>query len=205
MNDRPDLPTPLGLDPGDLDGHTIDELSDYLDRGRTPRDDSIEDSPGCRLALQSMERLRRVAPVLLDADAAHAAPVDEGWLQRVLAGIALDARAGRRIPLSHPSPDADLGITEGAVRGLVRAAEAEVDGVLVGRCRIDGDVTTPGAPIEVRVDASVAYGIPILPTAALLRDAIAARLARHTELNVAAVDVVVHDVHELPASAGGAE
>ena len=38
----------------DLDGHTIEELSDYLDAGRTPVDASIEGSPGCRIALDAL-------------------------------------------------------------------------------------------------------------------------------------------------------
>ena len=35
----------------DLDGHTFDELAEYLDRDRTPRDPDIESSAACRLAL----------------------------------------------------------------------------------------------------------------------------------------------------------
>ena len=55
--DPPDGPARPDADPADLDGHTIDELGEYLDRGRIPFDPSIEASPGCQLALQSMERL----------------------------------------------------------------------------------------------------------------------------------------------------
>lgn len=51
-----------------LDGHSIEELSDYLDSGRTPRNRSIEASPGCQSALQAMERLRDLAGQLALAD-----------------------------------------------------------------------------------------------------------------------------------------
>ena len=33
--------TVLALEPEDLDGHTVEELDDYLDRGCTPPDPSI--------------------------------------------------------------------------------------------------------------------------------------------------------------------
>jgi len=43
-----------------LAGHTIEDLSDYLDRGRTPADPTIDDSPECQIALRSLQRLRTV-------------------------------------------------------------------------------------------------------------------------------------------------
>lgn len=197
-------PRRLGLEPEDLDGHTLDELTDYLEAGRTPADPSIERSPGCRIALDALARLRTLTPALVVADLAAEPEPEESWVQRVLSGIALDARAGRRIPLSAgESGEADLGITEGAVRGLVRAAEAAVPGVLIGRCRIDGDVTRPGAPVRVRVDASVPYGQPIPAMAERLRAHIAERLRAHTELEVVGIDIAVHDIRRIPGSEGG--
>ncbi|HLS91954.1 MAG TPA: Asp23/Gls24 family envelope stress response protein [Microbacterium sp.] len=190
-HDSPDLPC-LGFEPEELDGHTIEELSDYLDAGRSPRDASIEQSAGCRLALDALERLRGLTPDLMEADAAAEEQADEGWVQRILAGITLDARAGRRIPFR--ADDADLAITEGAVRGIVRAAEGAVPGALIGRCRVDGDVTEPGAPVRVHVDASVPYGRPIPDMAEQLRAEIGERLRRHTDLTVAGIDVTVHDI-----------
>lgn len=198
-HDTPDLPT-LGVEPESLDGHTIEELADYLDAGRRPRDASIEASPGCRLALDALDRLRGLTPELIDADTAAEPAADEGWVQKILAGIALEARAGRRIPLVAPDAHADLGITEGAVRGIVRAAENVVPGALIGRCRLDGDVTAAGGSVRVRVDASVPYGGPIPDMAERLRVEIAERLRRHTALNVTAVDVTVHDILQFPSS-----
>jgi hypothetical protein len=191
---------PLGVEPEDLDGHTIDELSDYLDAGRRPLDPSIEGSAGCRLVLDALVRLRGLTPQLLKAETEAEGPAEEGWVQKILAGIALDARAGRRIPISAPAERADLGITEGAVRGLIRSAEASVPGVLVGRCRLEGDVTHRGAPIRIQIDVSVPYGPPILDVSARLRAEIAERLIAHTELNVTAIDITVHDIHRLPAA-----
>jgi len=197
-HDTPDLRR-LGVEPDDLDGHTIEELGEYLDSGRMPPDPSIDDSPGCLLALDALERLRGLTPGLIAADDAAEPEADEGWVQKILTGIALDARPGRRIPIAAGSPHADLGITEGAVRGLVRAAENAVPGVLVGRCRLDGDVTVAGAPIRIRVDASVPYGQPIPGLADRLRAQIAVRLRAHTELNVVGIDITVHDIQLLPS------
>lgn len=194
----------LGFEPEDLDGHTMDELSDYLDAGRQPADPSIDASPGCRIALDALERLRRLGPALLDQDTAGEPQPDDNWVRSILDGIARDARAGRRIPFPVAEPDDDLGITEGAVRGLIRAAGDGVPGVLIGRCRLDGEVATPGAPVRIEVEARVPYGLPISRLAERLRDEIGERLRTHTELNLTGIDIVVHDVRDLPSGGGSA-
>lgn len=194
-----DTPRPRGirLERQDLNGHSVEELSDYLDAGRTPADDSIDTSPGCQIALDALVRLRALTPDLFATDTAAEPAPEENWVQRILAGIALDARAGRRIPLVTSAPHTDLGITEGAVRGQIRAAEQAVPGVLIGRCRFEGDVTVPGESVRIRVDVSVPYGEPIPELADRLRAEIAARLALHTTLNVAGIDITVRDIQDL--------
>ncbi|CAD5989488.1 hypothetical protein [Agreia sp. COWG] len=179
----------------DLDGHTIDELSDYLDGGRTPLDPSIENSPGCRIALASLERLRQISLSLVEADAAAEPPRNDDWIGGILESIGREARAGREIPLQHPSPLAQLSITEGAVRGLIRSAGDRSGGLLIGRCRLDGDVTVPGEPITITIDASVFWGERIKQTVDRARGAIYSELLKHTELTIAAIDITVHDLH----------
>ena len=184
-----------GFEPADLDGHSIDELSDYLDAGRRPYDASIEESPGCQIALDAMLRLRATSFSLLESEASTEPAPRDGWVAGILNRIGFESQAGRTIPVQHPSERAALSLTEGAVRGLIRAAGDSVTGVLVGRCTLQGDVTRPGEPIVVLVDASIFWGEPIPATAARLREAIYAELLRHTELNVVSIDVTVHDVH----------
>lgn len=179
----------------DLDGHTIDELSDYLDRGRTPLDPSIEGSAGCRIALSSLERLRQISKSLVEVDAAAEAPRNDDWLGGILESIGREARAGRDIPLLPPSPRASLSVTEGAVRGLIRAAGDRSGGLIIGRCRLDGDVTVPGTPITVSIDASVFWGERIVETVDRAREAIYSALLKHTELTIASIDITVHDVY----------
>ncbi|MEV8214181.1 Asp23/Gls24 family envelope stress response protein [Leifsonia sp. NPDC077715] len=183
--------------PGDdmIDGHTLDELSDYLARGRTPADPAIEGSAECRAALEALDRLSRTTRTMLEADAANR-PADDGWVARILDGIRLDVQAGRRIPVAHPDPTADLALTEGAVRALIRGVGDGIDGVIVGRTRIDGDVETLGAPVDVHVEISVRYGEPFAELARRMREAVVAELARHAELTVATVDVTVTDVRD---------
>lgn len=193
---------PLGFEPEDLDGHTMDELADYLDADRRPADPSIDSSPGCRIALDALERLRRLGPALLDRDTAAEPQADESWVASIIGGIARDARAGRRIPFPVSEPEDDLGITEGAVRGLVRSAGDAIPGVLIGRCRLDGDVTVPGSPIRIEAEVSVPYGRPLAPLAERLRAEIGDRLRGHTELNITEVDIIVHDVRDLPTGGG---
>ena len=193
---------PLLPDDDMIDGHTLDELGDYLARGRTPADPAIEGSAECRAALEALERLSRTTRTMLEADAASR-PADDGWVARILDGIRLDVQAGRRIPVSHPDPGADLALTEGAVRALIRGVGDGIDGVIVGRTRIDCDVETIGAPVEVHVEISVRYGEPFAELARRMREAVVAELARHAELAVAAVDVTVTDVRDRDREEGG--
>lgn len=206
MSDEHDAPElrRLGLEPADLDGHTIDELTDYLDADRTPANPSIDGSAGCQLALDALIRLRALTGQLIAADAAEEQEVDDSWVDRILSGIVLDARSGRRVPIASEVGGADLGITEGAVRGLVRAAEGSVPGVLVGRCRLDGDAEQPGAPIRIDIDASVPYGEPIPNLVERLRAEVADRLRRHTELNVVGIDITVRDIQDVASWEEGA-
>lgn len=187
----------LGLEPTDLDGHTLDELTDYLDAGRQPADRSIEESPGCQLALDALERLHGLGAELIAAETAAEPAVDENWVDRILSGIAMDARAGRRIPFPSPDPYVELGITEGAVRGLIRSAENAVPGLLIGRCRLDGDVTTQDAPIRIEIDASALHGQPIPVVAEQLRVEVDRSLRAHTELNIVAIDIAIRDIREV--------
>ena len=113
--------TDLDNERDDLDGHTIDELSDYLDRGRTPLDPSIEGSAGCRIALGSLERLRQISQSLVEVDAAAEAPRNDDWLGGILESIGREARAGRDIPLLPPSPRARRSPRPGRSRARSRS------------------------------------------------------------------------------------
>lgn len=188
----------LALGPEDLDGHTVEELSEYLEAGRLPADPSIDESAGCQIALDALERLRGLTPKLFAADTAAEPEADEQWVQGILADITLDARAGRRIPVALPAARADAGITEGAVRGLIRSAERAVPGVLIGKCKLEGDVTEPGAPVRVSAEMSVTFGESIPELVARVRAEIQAHLASHTTLNVAGVDITVHGIQYVP-------
>lgn len=194
---EPQVPDPQGVDvePADLDGHTIEELSDYLERGQKPADATIDDSPGCQIALAAISRLRAVSRTFLESDARDEPDQGESWVSRILTNIGLDARAGRAIPVSHSAPTAHLTLTEGAVRGMIRAAGDTVDGVLIGRCHLDGDVTTPGEAVTIRVDASVFWGERMTQAAARVREAIYSALLKHTELSIAGIDVYIHDIY----------
>jgi uncharacterized alkaline shock family protein YloU len=182
------------LNPANLDGHTIEELSAYLDAERSPTNFSIESSPGCQIALTALGRLRELTQHALEAQAAAEQAPPEGWVQSIMHRIALEARAGRDIPISHPSTTARLAISEGAVRGLIRAAGDSIPAVIVGRCVLDGDVTVAGEPIIITVDISVAWGANLPEAADRARRAIHRQLLKHTELSISAIHITVQDV-----------
>jgi uncharacterized alkaline shock family protein YloU len=188
----------LSWEPQDLDGFTIDDLMDYLDTGMTPPNPVIDVSPSCQIALVALQRVRTMTQTLLDEDALDAPPIDDSWVAGILENITLESRAGRDIPFHAPNVRAELVITEGAVRGIVRAAGDTVQGILVGRCVLDGDVTIPNTPITVQIDATIIFGASIPETTERIREAIRTQLLTNTELNVAAVDITVTDVHVAP-------
>jgi len=177
------------------DGIGIDELSDYLDRGRTPYDPAIEESPEHRRTLRALERVRALSGALIDDDAARLPAPEESWFGSILTQVRRESRAGRDIPLASVQPDVALTITEGAVRGLVREAGDSVAGVLVGRCRLVGDIAEPGAEVVVELTISVFWGVPIAEAAQQVRERVHSRLLTQTELRVSRIDVRVEDVY----------
>lgn len=186
-----DLPVP----DDDLDGHTMEELADYLDRGRTPVDPSIEGSAACRLAMAGMQRLRELSVGALERRADSERDRESGWVDRLLDAIRAEVRPGRDVPVAHPDPRLRLALTEAAVRGLVRRAGDTMGGVVMGRCVLEGDLEQPGATVRIDVTAGLAYGEPAEPTADRLRRTVTETVQRHTGLVVEAVDVRFNDVY----------
>lgn len=176
-------------------GTTIDELSDYLDRGRVPADPHIETCPDCLNALEALERVGRLSRDLIDADAAELPPPPESWFERIFTSIQEELRAGRSLPISHPDPRVQITVTEGAVRALLRDSGDAIDGVFISRTEIVGDAETLGAPVEINLTASVRFGTSIQQLTDELRDVAYAALATHTDLNVTAVNISVEDIH----------
>jgi uncharacterized alkaline shock family protein YloU len=193
MNDSPEQPNASPVDDENLDGFTIAELSDYLDRGRTPRDASIEASPAAQNALAALSRLRTVAPRIIDADATTFAARDENWITRILDQIGVQARAGRDIPIPHDVPGARLAITEGAVRALVREAGDETDGLIVERTHLDGELERAHAQVDVQVVVSIFADAEKAPVIAEFQERVRRALETHTDLSLRRVTVRVHD------------
>ncbi len=176
-------------------GTTIDQLSDYLDRDRTPRDPHIESCPDCLNALEALERVGRLSRDLIDADAAELPAPPESWFERIFTSIQEELRAGRSLPISHPDPRVQITVTEGAVRALLRDSGDAIDGVFISRTEIVGDAETLGAPVEINLTASVRFGTSIQQLTDELREVAYAALAKHTDLNVTAVNISVEDIH----------
>jgi uncharacterized alkaline shock family protein YloU len=178
-------------------GYSLEDLSDYLDRGRTPPIAAIDANPECDAMLATLERVGSLSRELVVHDAESTPTIDEGWLAGLVATIGRELRAGRDIPLATSDPETTLSITEGAVRELVRAAGDSVDGVLVASSGIDGDLTDAAASVTVHITISVVLAAPVLELAQHVRERVHSELLRHTQLNVTSIDVTVVDVHEL--------
>lgn len=171
-------------------GYTLDDLADYAERGRTPAIDAIEGSAECQAVLDSLDRLHLLSAELI---AEEAAAVDESWIDGILNTISREVRAGRDIPFPSDDPGTTLAVTEGALRELVRTAGDGVDGVLIGRSRIEQ--TEPGhARIEVTATMTATRSLRAI--ADDLRGRIATSVERHAPFTVDEVDVTIVDVHE---------
>jgi len=175
--------------------HGIDALSDYLDRDMLPADPTIDESPECQRVLRSLRRVRSLAAPLLEADEAAVTSLDQGWIRGIMENIGREAKAGRDIPFAAADERAALVITEGTVRGIVRGAGDRTPGVLVGRCVLEGDVTTAGEPVTLRVTVSIGWGRPMAEAVAQFRDEVGTSLRQHTDLVVAGLDIVIDDLH----------
>lgn len=176
---------------------SLERIAEYLDSGRRPYDPLIEDDPANQAQLAALMRLRRLGGQLVSDEAGQLPPPDPSWFATVMDRVRREARSGRDIPLAAVDPRVELHMTEGAVRGLIREAGDGVHGAIVISCSIDGDVTVPGTPVRVEVTISALRGEFVPAMADEVRDAVALRLSRQTELIVEAVDIVVGDVHLL--------
>ncbi len=176
-------------------GRSIDELSRYIENGRIPRDPHIESCPECLNAIEALERVGQLSRDLISDDAETLPRPPESWFEGILSAIHSELRAGRSFPIHHPDPRVTITVTEGAVRSLVRSSADALDGIYIGRTDIVGDAETPGAPVQIELTASVAWGRPIPALTVALRDLVYRVLAEHTELNVTAVNVSVEELH----------
>ncbi|WP_426005210.1 Asp23/Gls24 family envelope stress response protein [Paenarthrobacter sp. NyZ202] len=181
-------------------GHSLAELSDYLDTGEFSDPAHLESCPECQAGLASLRRLSRFAGDLVHADTAEAGSGTDEWMQSILSNLRLELRPGRTIPLRSDNPADVLSETEGAITALIRSLVDEIPGTAAGRCSLLGDVTEPGAGISVHVDVAVMYGRHLEERASEVRARLAEALGTHTELNVTGIDVTITDVLEPAAS-----
>jgi hypothetical protein len=189
MSDPADV---LSLEPEDLDGHTIDELTDYLEAGCEPADPTIDDSPSCRLALAALARLRDLASTYLD-DASSDTTTGPDWIGGVLAAIPVDARPGRSFPVRFDDPRIEATVTEGALRGLVRAVGDGIQGLLVGGVRIG-----VGDPAPLSVDVALVHGAALPVAVDALRRRLRAALVDQAPFTIGPIDVAVVGLIVLP-------
>ena len=170
---------------------TLEELSDYLDSGRDPVRPEIDRDPEALAALGRLESLRTASRDLLDADVSGA---DDSWITGVLTSIRTTAHAGRDIPVPDDDPASTLVVTEGALRGLVRALGDDVPGLVVRRTRFTGDVTVPVGAVDVEVTVAVTADGPVHDRTEALHVAVAAVLEAHAPFAVRTVVVRVADL-----------
>ena len=172
-------------------GYSLDELSAYLDRARTPRIAAIESNAEANAVLASMERMGALSRELLADEAKE--PIPEAWYDGIMREIVREFRSGRDIALRPPSHGTELVVTEGALHELIRSVGDSVPGVLVGRVRLEQP--DEFGPLQVSLSISVRFGRRIADVVAEVRRAVTSAVQKHGELRVGEVDVKVDDVH----------
>ena len=172
-------------------GYSLADLSEYLDRGRSPRIAAIESNAQCQAVLASLERMAAMSRELVAEEAR--APLPDAWYDGVMREVLRELRAGRDIALREPADGIELVVTEGALRELVRAVGDAVPGVLVGRVRLAQP--EPGGALQIGLTLSVRFGRPIAEAVRDVRAAVTAAVQRQGGLRVSEVDVTVDDVH----------
>lgn len=189
---EPPVSEVLALEPEDLDGHTIEELSDYLDAGRQPYNASIEHSPACRHTLTALQRLDEITATFLADEIAAEPPTEDDWITSLLSSIQLDAHAGRDFPIAE-SDGVQVIMTEGALKALIRATGDGVPGFLIGRIRFTGDLDTDD--LTISIDVNVVHGYAIPAAVDQLRITVIAEIEANTRFTDPVVDITVRDVY----------
>ncbi|MCX8453507.1 Asp23/Gls24 family envelope stress response protein [Paenarthrobacter ureafaciens] len=182
-------------------GHSLAELSAYLDTGYIADSAHVDACPECQAGLASLRRLSELGNELLASDVADAGSGNDDWMQNILNNLQLELRPGRSIPLRAEDPHDALWETEGSVSALIRSVVDSMPGTAAGKCRLTGDITTPGAGIDVDVEIAVVFGRSLEEHAVTLRNKLAEILAAQTELTIQAINITVTDVLEPPAPA----
>lgn len=180
----------------------VSSLSSWVDRDSTqpltPTHQKlayhIDSCPECTRKIASFSKLRSLATRTLDQETQQQEQ-DSSWVDSLLNNLAFEAKSGRSIPLDSPSDRIKLSQTEGAVVAAARAAADRIEGLIIGRCRLIGDLQTWGAPIKVEVTAAVQLGQEIPLLAELLRETLRAELSRVSQLKVRSIDITVQDLY----------
>ena len=115
----------------------------------------------------------------------------------MLASIPVDARPGRRFPVPFADPDVTVHVTEGAVRGLIRAIGDDVPGLLVGAVRLGADEPTP-----VSIDVALVYGEPLERAVEVFRAELRSVLPEQVPFAIGSIDIHVIGVIDAPAADG---
>lgn len=189
------------LDPGC--GRTLEELSDYLRTGTSADSSHIDNCPQCQGALAALRRLHALTGELRDHDLTEAGTADEPWFRTIMDNLRLETRAGRSIALAPAHSGDDLSETEGAVVALIRTVGDTVEGATIGKCRLNGDLETPGARIGIDVNITALWGDRLPDVSRALRRTLAQALSTHTELNIDAINITITDLREVSPSSQG--
>ncbi|MFW0181980.1 hypothetical protein ACN082_00515 [Rothia sp. CCM 9417] len=155
----------------------------------------IDSCPECDRKVASLHKLHSLASQDFDHEVKELEK-DLSWAENLLSNLVLEAKAGRSIPLPSPHQAVRIRQDEGAVVAAVRAVADELDEVIIGQCRLEGDIETPGAPVKVNVTASVQIGLVIPDLAQALRSSIQESLERCSKLNIVAINITIQDLHE---------
>ena len=182
---------------------TMEEFDAHLPTGSPASEAHVPGCPECQARLAALGWLEALSAELFEEDVRAAGAGDQSWLEDVLANPSLESTAGRSMPPAGARPDDDRLRTESSIISLIRATGDAVDGTIIGKCRLYGELAAAQAPVRVEVSVTALWGYPLPGLAADLRATLSGALTTRTDLNVTGIDIIVTDL--LDAQTGKAD
>lgn len=149
----------------------------------------------CAETLAELRALRLATEELVSTEIAEQSK-DTSWLDTLMSNMVFEARAGRAIPLRAEYTVDSFSVSEGALISAVRYAADQLEGIVIGRCQLVGNVENAEAKITVNATASAEFGIDALVAAQSLEHVIQKELERVAHLRPESINVVVGDFFE---------
>lgn len=180
----------------------LSRLSAYADSTETERQRNfrgverhVKHCAHCQNALASLRTINDWGNALRQR--VEQTPSDKSWASELMTRLSLPVKEGRRIAVEGDR-DADLGLTEAALRRLIRSRCSTANAlILTTSVNLDDEaVARVSAELQLNCDIAVRYGCNIVEEANTVRRNMFAVLAENIGRKIVSIDISVVDIYE---------